>query len=1081
MNEKKYQVLDSIKNLKEHISSAEELVNHTIDVNNKQSEAPILNNSISSEDLIPANILSEPRYAAFGAGPLEVAQSTVTETMSKSVKNTVDKVDTVSSVSSDKKEGTIKDGYKPTLKKTEDVNSKGAKALQEAKGNVEGGNGVALVSNTEVQLSSFNTFSINSGRVGTIQSPLLVSQASSNIDYSETKTVINNLQSERSRYRYAESDRDINITNKDLRVAQSSEERVLRKSMEAVQSYDETSALIARNSERDTTITDYQESFVTDSHIQQAQKGGIHFIVGNSAPPSNSPALFRPILPGEFNPMEQILWSMTGGKIEATSTQEFNLKTAKSNTTADNIGLIAKGNLSSIAFNNGIYGDITTMIGKKALSTGTDIFSMTTMIGKFTFMGGFLSLIHQVLDSDISRIAQIILPRIKLPTNLPIPPLPAKSSAYTETDLRKCLPTYEDDTIDQSSDASEDVINSGGYTEGPDNKKDGVVKGKSQSINKQPKKSQVLAKLNKEKATNNEIIPTSSSSGPPSSVSWRQAQTSTETTVSTTTSSSSTNSLNPNNSSTNNQTQARVGITHKIAFSPNTYLEIYQPKPPTFNNFNEPPVDDPNSSVKSGIQSLTLNYINEKLKVSNLSTIDKKILEDKVKAKEIFEALQKGNIPNDLNNNQKTFLKEVLDSLSITIAIGLFDVPGIIKSIVPDTISRFMGTITQVGDSLFNKSNDDINKLISNLKEGSEETLIGIGKSALNAIQSGDITGVETNINNMLIGILKDYNPITPTFPTQSTDGNILRDIIIPPELYEQIAPSLTKYILEPNSSIESTESLIKNTLRDFLGNKVDDIESLYKRISPLIDKVKKGDILDLLSKGNIRNTVSTIGGQSLVRQIDSVINNIESLIGTARAIEAIPALIKLMNEENIPTLSQVSTILSCLDIADRISDLIGIVKDPFNHKPIADIPNVFDFFDAEVNESISSNSISTTTSQQGRLNPYMDTAIVSKQVACKSPKKVTIPSDELIRSNINVNITDETTKKFIGAVTYPQHIKSLPLSEFIDLLKRELRGTFTFIINQEIEEVDNLNEKILLLNKAKRYSDTYQINIYYE
>ena len=1071
-----------VEELGKHTAMIDELLNHEIKMKDKSNETPDLSKLNTSQDLIPANILSEPRYAAFGAGPIENTQNTVTETMVKATKNTDTKVKTVSSLSVDKKEGSIEDGVNPTLKAANtNIHVPGVKALEEAKNNVEGGNGVAILSNTEVQVSSLNTFNINSGRVGSIQSALLVSQAASNIDYSEVKTVVNNLQNERSKYRYTESDRDIHLTNKTLQVSQSSEERTLRKSLEAVQSYDETSSLIARNSEKDTTITDNKESYVTQDDIHQAQKGGVHFMVGNSGLPSNTPALFRPILPGEYNPMEQVVWSMTGGSIQATSTEEFNIKTLTSNTTAKNIGLIAKSTLSSIASNNGIYGDMTTMIGKKALSTGTSLLSMTTMIGKFTFMGGFLSVLHQVLDGDISRIAQIILPRIKLPSNLPIPPLPPKASAYTETDLRQCLPNYQEEEGETSDkplfeyEYDSDIIpTTPPFNPYGDKSIEHIPSSTSSTPTSSSNKQTIRDDLIRDKATNNQTF-SSTSSGPPSSVAWKESQVSTEDITNTSTT-SSTYSI-----SSSSQVQKGIELIHKVAFTPNTYLEPYQLSPVKSSKYSEPPIDSANSTVKSGYQTLTRNYLSEELKVNTtLSTLDKRLLLERIANEEVFNTLQDGIIPSDLNDKQKEFLQSILDSLLTKVGIGVLSIPGLVKSVIPDSFSRFINNVTQVGDKLIDKiSSLNTNDLILNLKQDTRDTLKSIGSSAFEALKNGDLTNLETNLTTLISNIFQTHIGVIPTYSTFPSivapdDGGILRDIILPPYVIKDISPLIVSYIMEPQDSIEDIERLIRSSLEKYFGSDVAKVEEVYKRIKPLVRKVKEGDILDLVSKENIRNTVSTIGGDNLVKKIDGAIDNIESIIGTVRSLEAIPSLLKLLNEEKIPTLSKVSTILSCLDLADRVSDLIGIIKNPLSYKPKSPIPQAITFFDAPTPPSMKDvqteeGYISSIYTQYSITpNPYMDTLLAQRPSSCFSTPSISnIPLSETIALVPNSSSS---------SIDSPPPPSSSSLEEFIKKVKVNLvNKTVTITINQSSSSLKDY------LDILDSYPDSFKILIYYQ
>ena len=1067
--------MDIDKKIEAHLSLNEEYLKKSIDINNdKEGEEPEINEK-KIEDLVPTNILSEPRYIAFGGGVIANAKTTVTETMVKSIKNTSDKVDVVSQVSDDKKEGTIKDGAKETLKNAHDVTGEGVKSLAEAQENIEGGNGVTISSNTEVQVSSANTLSMSSGRVGNIQAPLLVSQSSSNIDYSETKTIINNLQSTRSEYLFSESQRDVNITNKGLNVSQSSEERTLRKSLNAVQSYDETSALIARNSQVDTTITDNQSSFVTNTHIQQAQKGGIHFMVGSTGNGGNSPALLRPVLPGEFNPQEQIYWSMTGGSIKATSTSEFNIKTKKSNTSANNIGLLAKETLSSIASNNGIYGDITTMIGKKALSTGTSLLSMTTMIGKFTFMSGFLSVAHQVLSGDISRIASIILPRIKIPTNLPIPPLPSKSSSYTEADLRKCLPdkpslpslpdgtspttppiSSNDDSInnqDNNNINNDDSINN---QDNNNSNNDNTTSEDSFTFTKVEELEKIERELNKPKSVNNKTI-SSPFSGPPSSISWKGVLTKEGNVIETST-------------STSKQVQTGVDLLHKVSFAPNTYLEAYgvsnvsTPKP----TIKPIPID----VIKKGKDSITPEYLNKKIDISNLTDIDKKTLKSRVD--EILIGIKEDKLPNDLNESQISLIKEIIDELAIDIGMGSLSIPGIINpKNYMDGISRYLNNISKIGDI---PTLSNINDIIGDLKEDTIDKLIP-SISSIKNITKGDLLKIKGNVDKFVLNILEDVlreaikiedvMDMKPYVPLVPTDGNVVNSF------NTRLSKLLVTYIMEPDSSIKEIEELLKEELEVYYKNAIELKDIVIKNISPIINKVKSGDILDLIDTDNLRGLVKVVGGDNTVNKIDGIIDNVESLIGTYRAIEAIPKLLKLLSENNIPTLSKVNTILSCLSLADRVTDVIGIIKSPLSYKPKVDIPKAITFFDEKEKDlyediyTSSDGSISSLYPNSSiSSNFYMDTFKVLLSDDCEV-SEVNIPKNEIV--------INSKTSFISGNITYPYRRSNVLLIDFIEDVIGDMKEGYTYEVHID-EDVSFLS---FFINNYKD-NPLYTLKVYY-
>ena len=159
------------------------------------------------------------------------------------------------------------------------------------------------------------------------------------------------------------------------------------------------------------------------------------------------------------------------------------------------------------------------------------------------------------------------------------------------------------------------------------------------------------------------------------------------------------------------------------------------------------------------------------------------------------------------------------------------------------------------------------------------------------------------------------------------------------PEAYTNLSAPLTNLIFKVSKgeSIELKDEILSllrqaTPLKDVVAKG----EEIYNFGLAVLEDYKSEDLTQLLTGGNLQALITSILGQSNNQQIQKIFNIIEDGLGVVEAINSLPDLLKLMEEYDIPVLDQISTALNCLDLFDRISDLLVNFKGDSNRSSTA-------------------------------------------------------------------------------------------------------------------------------------------------
>lgn len=268
--------------------------------------------------------------------------------------------------------------------------------------------------------------------------------------------------------------------------------------------------------------------------------------------------------------------------------------------------------------------------------------------------------------------------------------------------------------------------------------------------------------------------------------------------------------------------------------------------------------------------------------------------------------------------------KFIYDSIVLTQAsVGFLGaIGGIVGSVIPNVGGLLSGGIglDVLGSSLFDFALDlGKNFLISQLSNWLGNTPFSFLIGAANGLLSGQgfdfnaiLNGViDTGIKSLLPPSLSSIaGPLSQIIGGVIEGGNVdLRDI--------------------------DFRGTVEGILREAtpLGDVIDIVNDVEEFTNQLLIDYESGDLNTLLTGPGIRGLLTTILGQNSSGQLNTVFSTIEDVLGIAQAIQALPELLQLLDDYNVPVLDQVSTVLNCLDLFNKIKDLLD------NFRP-SDSPN---------------------------------------------------------------------------------------------------------------------------------------------
>lgn len=183
------------------------------------------------------------------------------------------------------------------------------------------------------------------------------------------------------------------------------------------------------------------------------------------------------------------------------------------------------------------------------------------------------------------------------------------------------------------------------------------------------------------------------------------------------------------------------------------------------------------------------------------------------------------------------------------------------------------------------------------------------------------------NIGNAILGGGNIQNVIL-----QEVERNVLIQVenLLGPN-YASAAVNIRDLIvdLQEGEPVNESEmiSRISRILAEVTGvNEFNNATNIYGNLRTVIQAASSGDYLSLLG-GSVTNLVSPILGTENAIKMQAVLNTILVGVDVGKTFAKIPELLSLMRDYKIPAIDQISTILSCLELVNKIKSLISSIE----------------------------------------------------------------------------------------------------------------------------------------------------------
>jgi hypothetical protein len=269
-------------------------------------------------------------------------------------------------------------------------------------------------------------------------------------------------------------------------------------------------------------------------------------------------------------------------------------------------------------------------------------------------------------------------------------------------------------------------------------------------------------------------------------------------------------------------------------------------------------------------------------------------------------------------------IKNIINIINSIPAIGFL-------SLASSLLGGFGGL--NISESLFGNINGIIN--IPNFVSNEDySSIYSLTKPVLSDIFSGSIVGDiidNPTLNNIGKEILsgEDASTVLEKNIRNTIESELLKRL---PGNLKSTIPTLKNLIINIQSNKPLDETQLIQDISSALGN-ITGIEDLklankvYSQIKDVIKVVNGGDLLKLITGTSLEGLVSTLGGNKNKSFITDIFGLLRDTVGTVEAIKLLPELIDLMNQYNIPGLEQINIALSCLDLFNKIRNLLDRVK----------------------------------------------------------------------------------------------------------------------------------------------------------
>lgn len=439
----------------------------------------------------------------------------------------------------------------------------------------------------------------------------------------------------------------------------------------------------------------------------------------------------------------------------------------------------------------------------------------------------------------------------------------------------------------------------------------------------------------------------------------------------------------------------------------------------------------------------------------------------------------------------KAILDELEENIKAKLAVGGF------LNTVSNILDRVSNTINVVSDRIENnQSNVNIfQQLKTGAQIASELTGAGVFTDALDIINGSEslsnlyrqVKGLNENPNNTLANTIENIN--FSDVKNLVTEGLNTIGINSPQlELVSNISSILNNIkqstLYKEQGLTQEVENQILSEIARLPNSSIQIAKTIYTGLESTINNILQGDIETLIKGSELQNLLSFFIGSSNVSMLNNIrniynkvergvssVNNLiktgEGIIKTGKtlfeSISKIPDLLNLMNNNAIPPLQQVSTVLKCLDLINQSKDLLSGIEEGINQ---------FDnFIDQDVQNLFSN------------LNDLFGTnnAIEVPSIEITNAEEITIEVENLLcdKNIVLDNVVDNNHSEDV--FTWTEKPTTEEVLNIVETLPR-LTQIFNSIKQTPTVELENLNLDLSVeeLNKIKKLEIKERINSCY-
>lgn len=408
---------------------------------------------------------------------------------------------------------------------------------------------------------------------------------------------------------------------------------------------------------------------------------------------------------------------------------------------------------------------------------------------------------------------------------------------------------------------------------------------------------------------------------------------------------------NPQPGVPKNPSSNTVSNSIKARFSPHTYIDIYKEED-YFSDLKGGAESQNSSPPKSSNESNGFPSIKDYIeKSTNLSSEQKQKISNNLKA--ITDVLSNENSTTQLSTALQTKvkglneleIKEIVDSyleLNAAMAVGY----GFLGD-----IGAFFQEVTSVVTDVY----EQVDKAASIFGLDIGGGVIGSVMDIVEKVKSVSNASSISEVLSSLGTNFDEFMPITTSL-LGLLDGSKGKDDVVgalTSSLSQVISPLLsnvgmnsviTDTLLTTISGVITNGTIMNRDKGDILNRLISTLSSsgiiptkafeIANTLGNVIDGIQNGSFLPSLLGSGVNTLFSTLTNGIDLGPVNKILKNINSIYGTVESLLAIPSMLEAMNDYDIPLLSQISSIIDCVDVFSRLKDIVGIIKDPMGYEP---------------------------------------------------------------------------------------------------------------------------------------------------